>query len=112
MKKVISITALFFLLVIAVQAADRNPSPQTDLIGKIIRSSVSFPEEARALLLEGSVGILFHVDAEGKIIVDGISATDAIFAASARHDVESIPYQFAGVDPAEQFLIRIEFRLK
>lgn len=112
MKKAISITALFILLALTLRAAADSPSPQTELIGKIIRSSVTFPEEARAQLLEGSVGILFHVDADGKIVVDGISATDPLFAASARRDVEGIPYQFAGVDPAEKFLIRIEFRLQ
>ncbi|MFH0894297.1 MAG: hypothetical protein V2A54_07665 [Bacteroidota bacterium] len=88
------------------------PSPSTEIMHKVITSNLTYPEQAREQFLEGGAGILFTVSAEGKIIIKGISASDEIFECSVRAQLENLIVPISDVNPNEEYLIRISFRLE
>jgi len=103
-----------FILVsgLAFTSMAKNPLPTTaDKLQQFLRENVSYPEQAVTSSSTGIVDVVFHVDENGKIVIDKTSADNTRLEKAVREQLTEVCCKGIKVPSYERYSIRFTFKL-
>jgi hypothetical protein len=89
-----------------------NPGPSSsDLIHKMIKESIKYPEQAYKKGCTGSVDVLFSINKEGKIDIDKLSTGDKEIAEGVKKQLSAVCCKGIKTPYDQHYWVTIRFKL-